>query len=129
VKPGCRGLRRGAVAAKAGIAEIVIPPGSSLIGKSARDVWMRKVYGLSVLAIRRGDETLTFETGGVRDMPVQAGDTLVVHTTWVDLARLEKDRDFVVVTTEYPHEELRPHKVPMALLFFAITLGWCCSPT
>jgi hypothetical protein len=84
---------------------------------------MRKVYGLSVLAIRRGDETLTFETGGVRDMPFKPGDTLVVHTTWVDLARLEKDRDFVVVTTEYPHEELRPHKVPMALLFFAITLG------
>jgi di/tricarboxylate transporter len=110
-------------AGKAGIAEIVIPPGSNLIGKSARDVWMRKVYGLSVLAIRRGDETLTFETGGVRDMPFKAGDTLVVHTTWVDLARLEKDRDFVVVTTEYPHEELRPHKVPMALLFFAITLG------
>jgi di/tricarboxylate transporter len=110
-------------AAKAGIAEIVIPPGSGLLGKSARDVWLRKVYGLSLLAIRRGDETLTFETGGVRDMPFKPGDTLVVHTTWVDLARLEKDRDFVVVTTEYPHEELRPHKVPMALLFFAITLG------
>ncbi len=28
-----------------------------------------------------------------------------------------------MVTTEYPHEELRPHKVPAALLFFAITLG------
>jgi di/tricarboxylate transporter len=110
-------------ATKAGIAEIVIPPGSGLLGKSARDVWMRKVYGLSLLAIRRGDDTLTFATGGVRDMPFKPGDTLVVHTTWVDLARLEHDRDFVVVTTEYPHEELRPHKVPMALLFFAITLG------
>ncbi len=123
VKDGVEVFAEALSAAKAGIAEIVIPPGSNLIGKSARDVWMRKVYGLSVLAIRRGDETLTFETGGVRDMPFKAGDTLVVHTTWVDLARLEKDRDFVVVTTEYPHEELRPHKVPMALLFFAITLG------
>ncbi|ESQ15943.1 MAG TPA: SLC13 family permease [Chromatiaceae bacterium] len=108
---------------KAGIAEIVIPPGSNLIGKSARDVWMRKVYGLSLLAIHRGDETLTYETGGVRDLPFKPGDTLVVHTTWVDLARLEQNRDFVIVTTEYPHEELRPHKVPMALLFFIITLG------
>jgi di/tricarboxylate transporter len=41
----------------------------------------------------------------------------------VDLARLESNRDFVIVTTEYPHEELRPHKLPAALLFFAITLG------
>jgi len=123
VKPEVELFSEALSASKAGIAEIVIPPGSSLIGKSARDVWMRKVYGLSVLAIRRGDETLTFATGGVRDMPFKPGDTLVVHTTWVDLARLEKDRDFVIVTTEYPHEELRPHKVPMALLFFAITLG------
>ena len=29
--------------AQAGIAEIVIPPGSALIGKSALDVWMRKL--------------------------------------------------------------------------------------
>jgi di/tricarboxylate transporter len=109
--------------AKAGIAEIVIPPASQIIGKTARDLWLRKVYGLSLLAIRRGDETYTFAVGGVRDLPFKAGDTLVVHTAWTDLARLEQDRNFVIVTTEYPHEELRPHKVPMALLFFAITLG------
>ncbi|MCF7977913.1 MAG: SLC13 family permease [Chromatiaceae bacterium] len=110
-------------ATKAGIAEIVIPPGSALLGKSARDVYMRKVYGLSLLAIRRGDETLTYATGGVRDLPFKPGDTLVVHTAWTDLARLETNRDFVIVTTEYPHEELRPHKLPIALLFFAVTLG------
>jgi di/tricarboxylate transporter len=110
-------------ATRAGIAEIVIPPGSSLIGKSARDLFLRKVYGLSVLAIRRGDETLTYATGGVRNLPFKPGDTLVVHTSWADLARLESDRDFVIVTTEYPHEELRPQKLPLALLFFALTLG------
>ena len=108
---------------KAGIAELVIPPGSGLIGKSARDVWMRKRYGLSLLAINRGEERITYNTGGVRNTPLRAGDALVVHTTWADLARLESNRDFVVVTTEYPHEELRPHKVKAALLFFAITLG------
>jgi len=123
VKPEVEVFADALAATKAGIAEIVIPPGSSLVGKSARDLWMRKVYGLSVLAIRRGDDTLTYETGGVRDLPFKPGDTLVVHTAWTDLTRLEKDRDFVVVTTEYPHEELRPHKVPVALLFFGITLS------
>ena len=106
---------------KAGIAEVVIPPGSSLIGKSARDVWMRKVYGIAMVALHRGGETLR-EGEGIRDMPLQAGDTLVVQTTWIALARLEKDRDFVVVTTEFPHEELRPHKVLAAIVFFAIAL-------
>ncbi|GMQ84032.1 MAG: SLC13 family permease [Gammaproteobacteria bacterium] len=106
---------------RAGIAEVVIPPGSQLIDKSARDVWMRKTYGISLVALHRVGETYR-EGEGVRDMPLQGGDTLVVHTTWDALARLEKDRNFVVVTTEYPHEELRPQKVGFALLFFSIAL-------
>ena len=108
-------------ASKAGIAEIVIPPGSNLVGKSARDVWMRKVYGIAMVALHREEKTLR-EGDGIRDLPLQAGDTLVVHTTWDALARLEQDRNFVVVTTEYPHEELRPHKIGYALTFFAIAL-------
>jgi di/tricarboxylate transporter len=108
---------------KAGVAEIVIPPGSSLIGKTARDVWLRKTYGLSLLAINRGGTQITYKTGGVRNTPFAAGDALVVQTTWADLARLEQDRNFVVVTTEYPHEELRPHKVPAALALFVLTIS------
>ncbi|KRT54557.1 SLC13 family permease [endosymbiont of Ridgeia piscesae] len=110
-------------AAKAGIAEVVIPPSSNLVGKTARDVWMRKTFGLSLLAIHRGEEIISCRTGGVRQTPFRPGDTLVVHTAWADLAHLEQDRNFVVVTTEYPHEELRPHKVPFALTFFFITLA------
>lgn len=107
---------------KAGIAELVVPPGSQLIGKSARDLWMRKTYGLAIIAMHRNGETLS-EEHGVRDLPFQAGDALVVHTTWSNLAHLENDRNFVVVTTEYPHEELRPQKLTCASLFFVIALG------
>ncbi|MES9868806.1 MAG: SLC13 family permease [Sedimenticola sp.] len=107
---------------KAGIAEVVIPPGSSLIGKSARDVWMRKTYGLAMIGLHRGDEILR-EGDDIRNKPLKAGDTLIVHTAWQDLARIEKDRDFVVITTEYPRpEELRPHKVAPAAIFFGIAL-------
>ncbi len=108
-------------ATKSGIAEIVIPPGSGLIGKSARDVWMRKTYGIAMVALHRGGETLR-EGDGIRNLPLQAGDTLVAHTTWEALHRLQNDKDFVVVTTEYPHEENRPNKVAPALLFFGIAL-------
>ncbi len=107
---------------KSGIAEVVVPPGSALIGKTARDLRLRMTYGLSLMAINRGGETITREGAGVRDTALQAGDVLVVHTAWSDLARLEKDRNFVIVTTEYPHEELRPHKLLPALIFFATAL-------
>lgn len=122
VRPELETFTEELAATKAGVAEIVIPPGSQLIGKSARDVWMRKTYGMSLLAMQRGEKTYR-EGEGVRAMPFQAGDTLIVHTTWANLARLGKDRNFVVVTSEYPHEELRPHKVHWAALFFAITLA------
>jgi len=108
-------------AAKAGIAEVVIPPGSGLIGKSARDIWMRKTYGMAMIGLHRNGETLR-EGEDIRNMPFQAGDTLVVHTPWEVLPRIEKDRNFVVVTTEYPHEELRPHKVGWAAAFFGVAL-------
>jgi len=106
---------------RAGIAELVIPPGSRLIGKTARELWLRKSYGLALLALHRGKQTLR-EGDAIRDLPLEAGDTLVGHIPWDALAHLEKDRNFVVVTTEYPHEEMRPHKVSWAMVFFGVAL-------
>jgi di/tricarboxylate transporter len=107
---------------KSGIAEVVIPPGSKLIGKTARDVWMRKTYGLAMIGLHRNGETMR-EGEDIRNMQLQAGDTLVVHTAWNALERIEDDRDFVVVTTEYPREEkLRPNKILPALVFFSVAL-------
>lgn len=108
-------------ASKAGIAEVVIPPSSSLIGKSARDVWLRKTRGIAIVGLHRDGQTM-HEDEDIRNMPFHSGDTLVVHTTWESLVRLESDPDFVVITTEYPREETRPQKVGFAALFFVIAL-------
>jgi di/tricarboxylate transporter len=122
-RPELRTFGESLAPTKAGIAEVVIPPGSGLIGKSARDVWMRKTYGLAMIGLHRNGKTLR-EGDDIRNIPLQSGDTLVVHTAWNALERTEKDRDFVVVTTEYPHEEeLRPHKILPATIFFAIALS------
>lgn len=106
----------------AGVAELVIPPSSELIGKSSRELWMRKTYGITVLAIHRQGKAIG-QDEQMADLALQGGDTLICHVAWNQLARLEKDRNFVVVTTEYPHEELRPHKVLHALVFFVIALS------
>jgi di/tricarboxylate transporter len=106
--------------AVAGVGEVVIPPDSSVIGKTCEDIWMSRAYGLSVLAIHRGGETLS---RSVRSIPLRAGDTLVAHTSWEALFRLEKNPDFLVVTSEYPHEEFRPQKVRLATLFFGIAMA------
>jgi di/tricarboxylate transporter len=114
---------------KSGVAEIVIPPNSPVIGKTAQDLSLRKTYGMSMLAIHRGAETLSHvETEVHRATRIgrevfRAGDTLVVHVPWENLVRIDKERDFVVVTTDFPQEELRPQKVGWALLFFSIALA------
>lgn len=120
-----------------GIAEIVVAPGSSVVGKSCRDIAMRKVYGLTVMAIHRqnrtiseginlekdkDDEEIETEQVEVRDIPLVGGDTLICHVNWNQLAKLEKESNFIVVTTEYPHEETRPNKVIHALVFLALAL-------
>ncbi len=107
-------------AAKSGVAEVVIPPRSNLIGKSVRDIAMRKTHGLSVLGINSGGKNID---DGFRDHPLKSGDVLLSHCRWESLMQLEKNRDFVVITTEYPKEELRPQKVHMAVVMFAIALS------
>ena len=105
-----------------GTAEVVIPPNSSLIGKTARDVWLRKAYGIAMVALHRNGNTLK-EGEGIRDMEFQSGDTIVAHVCWEDLDRLQDNKDFIVVTSEYPRqEESRPEKVKWAGVFFGIAL-------
>lgn len=114
---------------KSGIAEILVPPDSDLNGKTAKDTRLREVYGLSLLAIRRGEETLSHVQTDDHNPtrlsiePLQSGDIMVVHVSWDALTRLNKNRNFVVVTTDYPQEELRPKKVGWALLFFLLAFG------
>ncbi len=104
----------------AGIAEIIVPPDSVLVGKSVRETRMRMSYGLSLLSIYRGDTSLIHK---LQDLPFQAGDTLLCHTRWDNLARLESDRDLVIVTTDYPREERKPYKLLLALAFFSLAIG------
>jgi len=121
IQKGLRVFSEALASTQAGIAEIVIPPGSSLIGKSARDIWMRKAYGLAMVALHRDGETMV-EGDNIRDMAFETGDTILAFTPWRALAHLERDRNFVIVTSEYPHEETRPNKVGWASFFFGLAL-------
>jgi di/tricarboxylate transporter len=103
---------------RAGISEVVLPPGSRLIGHTINQARLRKRYGISVLAINRRGEILT---RGIRDLELEIGDCLVSHSTWQDLSAVSRERDFIVAT-EIPKEEQRAHKVGYALMFFAISI-------
>lgn len=103
---------------RAGISEAVIPPTSSFIGKTAADLQLRKQRGLSLLAVNRDKEVLH---DNVRKLPLRAGDMLVLHSIWTDLADAAAGKDFVVVT-DYPKGEQRPHKFKIAMAIFVVTI-------
>ena len=104
---------------RAGISEVVIPPGSRLIGQSIGDSKLRSRFGISVLAINRQG---TIIREGLRSEVLQAGDCLVSHSTWTNLAELADDKDFIVAT-DIPKEEQHPEKVIHALIFFGLSLS------
>lgn len=101
-----------------GIAEIVIPPGSSLIGKRIGEIKPRRHFGTNILQIYRSEDIIRH---GFRDQVLQVGDTLVVHASWKDLKSLSRNNDFVVAT-DVKYEDLRTNKVKEALAFFLFGL-------
>jgi di/tricarboxylate transporter len=103
---------------RAGISEAVVPPTSKFIGKNAGDLQLRKQRGISLLAINRDKQVIRDD---VRNVQLRAGDMLVLHSIWTDLGDAAKGRDLVVVT-DYPKGEQRPHKFKIAMAIFALTI-------
>jgi len=100
----------------AGIAEVVVPPDSSLIGKSLREIGLRHQFGATALAIFRIDKVIDTN---LADLTLQAGDTLVLHGRWRDFSRLTGNPDFAVVT-DMPRDDTRPHKLWFAVGSFLL---------
>ncbi|MCA9943545.1 MAG: SLC13 family permease [Anaerolineales bacterium] len=78
-----------------GVAELLLPPRSSLLGKTLGEVRFGTTYRLTVLAISRpgAGQNLNLKT-----TRLEFGDTLVVQGRWHDISRLRDfRRDFVVM--------------------------------
>ena len=103
---------------RAGISEAVIPPSSQFVGRTNAELQLRKKFGISVLAINREKKVFRAD---IRQLPLRAGDMLVFHSIWTDLASAGASRDFVVVT-DYPKQEQRPHKLRAAVVIFALAM-------
>ena len=103
---------------RAGISEAVVPPTSQFIGRTQSELKLRKRFGISLLAINRDKKVFRSD---IRQLPIRAGDMLVFHSIWTDLAQAGINRDFVVVT-DYPKQEQRPHKLRWAIFLFVTSM-------
>ena len=98
------------------IAEVMILSNSRLIGSTLKDLRFRQRYNATVLAVRRGAETLKGRLGKI---PLRFGDLLLVQGPKQSFLGLQTTRELLVLE-EKDVENLRRDKAWIAL---TITLG------
>lgn len=105
---------------KAGLCEAVVPPSSQLIGTLAKELHMKRVYKLHVLALYRDNTVYTGQE--LHALTLRSGDTLGMFSNWEALNDFKKNPDFFVLTNSYPLEKFYPKKMPFALIFFFLSI-------
>lgn len=95
VQPGQADDETSLISNEAGIAEVLLPPRSSLAGKSVEEAQFGSKYHLTVLGINRPGEP---STPSIKGTKLRFGDTLLVQGPWHRILELKnKRRDFVVM--------------------------------
>ena len=97
------------------LAEAVISPDSSLIGRTLKEANFRQRYQATALAIRRHASQIRDKLGRVR---LRMGDMLLVQVRKEVLGNLRQDSDFLLILEESQSSDFRLSKLPIAVLIF-----------
>ncbi|MGB9800025.1 MAG: SLC13 family permease [Thermanaerothrix sp.] len=101
------------------LAEVVISPHSTLIGRTLKSTHFREKYNLNVISIWREGHPLHADLGNI---PLQVGDALLVQGSAARIRMLREDSDLILLE-EDPDAVLIPHKYPLAFWITLLTLG------
>lgn len=101
-----------------GLAEVMLNPESSLIGKSLKETLFQTTFQSMVLGIRRKGKTQTEE---LADIPLKFGDVLLVCGAWADILRMERNKSqYLLLTLPQDYKEVVPapqkEKITLAIL-------------
>ncbi len=106
--------------AVSGLTEVVVPPSSGLIGQQYSELHMRQMQGVQVLAVYRDQQVICGRA--LQDLVMRPGDTLGLFCQWEKMINFERNPNYVIVTSDYPHEVYRRDKKIYALGFFILGL-------
>jgi len=105
-----------------GLVEVMLTPGSDLVGQTVIDARFRDRYGLSVLGIRRKDEALTRD---IFQTKLRFADTLLLGGGWREIRMLrQQHQSFLVLTWPREMQDVAPYanRAPLALAIMAVML-------
>lgn len=98
-----------------GMVEVIIPPGSGLIGKSIVEAEFRSEYKLHVIGLRSGSISLQDQ---IMERKLKAGDMLLLIGPWKAIRKIQADSpDLLVLTLPTEIDEVAPasRQAPLAL--------------
>lgn len=102
-----------------GVAEVLIPPRSSMVGKTLVEARFGSVYKLTVLGLTGPGTKGKLD---IKNTPLRFGDILLVQGPWKQIAELKRQRqDFVVMGQ--PEAMMGAPNRPKAAIALAILLG------
>ena len=103
----------------AGVVEVVIAPRSSLIGKTIKDIRFRQTFGLNPLAVHQSGRIYY---RGLADLPLKAGDTVLVHGSWEQFHALQELHQNFIVISPFEEEFHKPESAKKASVCFLLAL-------
>ena len=106
-----------------GMAEMIVPATSRLIGKTVVDAHFRTEYGLAVIGLKRGSSALR---SSIIHEKLQLGDTLLVIGPWRAIRRLQGDfADLIVLDLPAEVDDVVavPSRAPHAVAILALVIA------
>ena len=108
--------------AKAGFVETIIPPRSDFIGKSIRELAIRKNFHIEPIMIFSKGKAVR---GDFSDKELSAGDIIIFHGLWKNVSRLKESGHVFLMTSirEGPEKSEKEDKSWLALACFTGGVG------
>jgi di/tricarboxylate transporter len=102
-----------------GMAEVILPANSELVGRSIVQAEFRSRYGLTVIGLRRG---IAAHERGLLNTELRVGDTLLLIGPWKTIKNLRSDsKDVVLLNLPAEFDEVLP--VPGKALHAVLSLA------
>ncbi len=112
-----------------GMAELMIPAGSELLGKTVVEAGFRSTYDLTAIGLKRGMQAAV---GQVTAEPLALGDTLLVIGPWRAIRRLQGDfTNLIVLGLPRESDDVLPAtgKAPFALAALGVMVALMATGT
>ncbi len=110
-----------------GMAEVIVPATSDLIGKTLAEASLQKSYGVTAIGLRHGLEA---QETGLQKEALRVGDTLLVIGPWDSIGQLQTvNRDLVVFNLPIELKEVlpAPGKAIQATISLLLVVGLMIS--